>query len=175
MAIHRVLTAPHPILSRVAEPVQEITPEILRLLDDMVETMIAEDGAGLAAPQIGVSLRMITFDIPDDHPRQTKPHGFKMPMKVINPVIVWQSKETICLREGCLSLPDIYEPITRAEAVRVQYMDETGQYHEIEATHCLARGFLHEVDHLNGILSIDYISRLKRQLALKKMRKFQMA
>lgn len=168
MTILTILEAPHPILKTRAAPVDAIDGSLLRLMDDMLETMYAAPGIGLAAPQVGVTKRVVVIDTAkDDEP--------KAPLRLINPQIVWRSPEEITKEEGCLSLPDQFADVRRAQAVRVRYQNERGEMREIDAEGLLARCLQHEVDHLDGILFIDHLSPLKRNMVLRKLVKSRRA
>jgi peptide deformylase len=168
MAVRRILIAPHPLLKLVARPVERIDDDIRRLMDDMLETMYRAPGIGLAAPQIGVSLRVVVVDLA----KKDEPPA---PMRLVNPEITWRSEEQVVMEEGCLSLPDQFAEVTRPAAVRVRFRDETGEEREIAADGLLARCLQHEVDHLNGILFVDHLSPLKRNMILRKLAKAQRA
>lgn len=155
-----------PVLRRKAEPVDEITDEIRALVRDMFDTMYHAEGVGLAAPQVGISSRITVLDVPaeeDDEPRTI--------LTLINPVIVEASDETEKGMEGCLSIPGIEESVTRPARVAVSASTLEGDDLRIEAEGLLARALQHEVDHLDGVLFLDRISTLKRDLALRKWRK----
>src|SRR5262245_24497330 len=153
MAIREILEYPDPRLREVAKPVQEVTPEIKKLCEDMAETMYAAPGVGLAAPQIGVSLRIFVIDIAgEDEPSDLR--------VFINPEI-FDTQGTQTWNEGCLSFPGVSEEIKRAEQVRVRALDASGKRFELEATGLLAVAIQHETDHLNGVLMIDKVSALK--------------
>jgi len=158
----RILEAPHPLLKRRAAPVETITPDLERLLDDMLETMYAAPGVGLAAPQVGVLEQAVVIDISEEK---------DSPVKLLNPEIVWTSAEEVTLEEGCLSLPEQFAEVKRPDGVRVRYMDEAGARREIEGQGILARCLLHEVDHLHGILFVDRISAIKRNMILRRLAK----
>lgn len=161
-----VVIHPDSVLRQKAEAVTEITPEILKLLDDMVETMYAEDGIGLAAPQVNVSKRVVVIDVAQ------REEGEKAnPLKIINPEIIAKSETETVLEEGCLSLPAMRVEVKRPEKVTVRYMDEAGATREIEADGLLSKAFQHEIDHLDGVLIFDYLSKLKRDMVLKKYQK----
>ena len=168
MAVRRILIAPHPLLKLVARPVERIDEEVRRLMDDMLETMYRAPGIGLAAPQIGVSLRVVVVDLA----KKDEPPS---PMRLVNPEITWRSEEQVVMEEGCLSLPEQFAEVTRPAAVRVRYRDEGGEEREIAADGLLARCLQHEVDHLNGILFVDHLSPLKRNIILRKLAKAQRA
>lgn len=164
MALLPILTAPHPVLKQKAQPVPVVDDGIRQLLDDMLETMYAAPGIGLAAPQVGVSKRVIVVDVaPRDAPRQ--------PLKLVNPEIVWVSDEDSTYEEGCLSVPEHYGNVVRPAAIRVRCLDETGTVRELDAEGLLATCLQHEMDHLDGILFIDHLSALKRNMILRKLLK----
>jgi peptide deformylase len=164
MAILPILTVPDPRLKQMAKPVQRVDSRIARLMDDMLETMYLAPGIGLAAPQIGVLERVIVVDVTDkDEPRR--------PLQMANPEILWASEETSVYNEGCLSLPDHYADVVRPQAVRVRYRDRDDQVRELEAGGLLATCIQHEIDHLDGILFVDHISALKRNMILRKLQK----
>ena len=164
MALRDILIIPDARLRLTSEPVKDIDKGIRALVDDMFETMYAAPGIGLAAIQIGVAQRVVTMDLAkkDD---ETEPQVF------INPEIVWSSDETSIYDEGCLSIPEYYEEVERPQKVKVKFLDLDGKAHEIEADGLLATCLQHEIDHLNGVLFIDHLSRLKRSMAIKKLTK----
>jgi peptide deformylase len=164
MAKRTILIAPDPLLKAVGKDVEKVNAEVKKLVDDMLETMYAADGVGLAAIQIGVPLAVVVMDI-------AQKEGKNDPLVFINPKIVWASDETARFEEGCLSVPDIWEEVERAAKVRVAYLDRTGKPQTVEAEDFLADCLQHEIDHLNGTLFIDHLSRLKRSMALKKLAK----
>jgi peptide deformylase len=166
MAKRTILTAPDPRLKQAGKDVTEVNGDIRQLIEDMLETMYAADGVGLAAPQIGVGLNVVVIDI-------AQKEGKNEPQVFLNPKIVWASDETAKFEEGCLSVPDIWEEVERSTAVRVAYMDRDGKPQTVEADGFLADCLQHEIDHLNGTLFIDHLSRLKRSMALKKLAKKQ--
>ncbi|MHC8491175.1 peptide deformylase [Thalassospira sp. SM2505] len=166
MALREILIVPDPRLKKECEPVTDVNDEIRTLLDDMLETMYAAPGIGLAAPQIGVMKRVVVMDVSDD---KDKPE----PMKLINPEIIWESEDTSVYQEGCLSIPEQYADVERPAEVGVRYLDENGKEHEIEAEGLLATCIQHEIDHLDGVLFTDYLSALKRNMILKKVQKLQ--
>ncbi len=169
MALRDILLVPDPRLKAVSAPVGVIDDALRALLDDMVETMYAAPGIGLAGPQIGDNRRIIVVDNgPDDDPDAPR-----APVKLINPEIVWTGGEQVTAEEGCLSVPGHYADVTRPEAVRVRYLDPAGAESEIEADGLLARCLQHEIDHLDGVLFLDHLSLLKRNMILRKMRKAQ--
>ena len=161
MPVRPILVLPDPRLRLVSEPVSSVDAEIRRLVEDMFETMYDAPGIGLAAIQVGVAKRVITADlVKKDEPRH--------PQAFINPEILARSDELSVYEEGCLSIPEIHEDVERPARVRVQYLDLDAQRHEVEAEGLLATCLQHEIDHLNGILFIDHISKLKRDRILKK-------
>lgn len=162
--IREILQLPDPVLRKVSTPVEKIDGEVKKLIEDMFETMYDAPGVGLAAIQIGVARRVVTIDA-------TRGDEEKKPMVFINPEIVSVSEETDSKEEGCLSIAEFYEEVERPSAVKVRYMDEKGKTQEIEADGLLARALQHEIDHLNGILFIDHISKLKRDRVTKKFTK----
>jgi len=168
MAVRRILIAPHPLLKLKARPVERIDDDIRRLMDDMLETMYRAPGIGLAAPQIGVSLRVVVIDLA----KKDEPPA---PMRLVNPEITWRSEEQVVMEEGCLSLPEQFAEVTRPAAVKVRFLDERGEEREIEADGMLARCLQHEVDHLDGILFVDRLSPLKRNMIMRKLAKAQRA
>jgi peptide deformylase len=164
MAVRPILVLPDARLRLVSEPVKNIDGEIRGLVDDMFETMYDAPGIGLAAIQLGVPRRIITADLAKkDEPRA--------PQVFINPEIVSRSEELSTYEEGCLSIPDIHEDLERPARVRVRYVDRDGTPHEVEADGLLATCLQHEIDHLNGVLFIDHLSRLKRDRIIKKFTK----
>jgi peptide deformylase len=164
MAVRDILIIPDKRLRLMSEPVKTVDKPLRTLIDDMFETMYAAPGIGLAAIQIGVPQRVVTMDL-------AKKDESKQPQVFINPAIAWSAQETAIAEEGCLSIPDYYEEVTRPKAVRVKYLDLDGKEHEVEAEGLLATCLQHEIDHINGVLFIDYISKLKRDMVLKKFKK----
>jgi peptide deformylase len=164
MAVREILILPDKRLRKVSEPVKKIDAGIRKLVDDMLETMYDAPGIGLAAIQIGTSKRVVTMDL-------AKKEEPKNPQVFINPEIVWSSDEKAVYEEGCLSIPEIYSDVERPAQVKVKYLDLEGELHEIEADGLLSTCLQHEVDHLNGILFIDHLSRLKRERIIKKFTK----
>ncbi|MDZ7714428.1 MAG: peptide deformylase [Rhodovibrio sp.] len=166
MAVLPILIAPHPTLKRRAQPVQQVDDEIRQLTEDMLETMYDAPGVGLAAPQVNVSKRVVVIDCAEEGaPPQ--------PYRLINPELVWTSDAQDTREEGCLSLPDIYADVTRAAACKVAYLDEQGRRQELEAEGLLAVCIQHEIDHLNGVLFVDHLSALKRNMLMRKLAKQQ--
>ena len=164
MALLPIIVAPDPRLKLKSEPVEQVTPELARLMDDMLETMYVAPGVGLAAPQVGVTKQIIVVD----------PAGEKeapRPLRLVNPQIVWRSEELRIYEEGCLSLPEEYEKVERPARVRVRYLDEYNVAQEIEADDLLAVVLQHEIDHLSGTLFVDHVSSLKRGMILRRLLK----
>ena len=167
-----IVLHPHPALRAKAQPVAAVDDALRALLDDMVESLHAANGVGLAAPQVAVNRRAIVLhtDVEGEAGERGYRPGSK-PLKLINPRIVRQSPELIESEEGCLSIPMMYDIIQRHAAVRVEYVDENGDPREIEGEGLLGRALQHEIDHLDGVLFLDHLSRLKRDLMVKKYRK----
>jgi peptide deformylase len=164
MAVRSIITLPDKRLRLKSEPVKAIDKETRALIDDMFETMYAAPGIGLAAIQIAVPKRVVTMDLAKkDEPPQ--------PQVFINPQIVWSSDGKATYEEGCLSIPEYYEEVERPQSVRVKFLDREGKAQEIEASGLLATCLQHEIDHTNGVLFIDHISKLKRDMVLKKFKK----
>ena len=164
MAIRPILTAPDPRLKVVSEPVAKVDGEIRTLIDDMIATMYDADGIGLAAIQVGVPKRVLVMDI-------DQKDGKKNPKAYINPKILWASEEMATFEEGCLSVPEIWDEVERPAKIRAEYLDRDGKRHEIEAEGLFATCLQHEMDHLEGILFVDHLSKLKRSMAMKKLQK----
>jgi peptide deformylase len=164
MAIRDILLVPDPRLKLVSAPVAQVDDAVRALMADMLETMYAAPGIGLAAIQIGVAQRVIVMDLA----REGEP---KAPKYFVNPEILWRSEETAPYEEGCLSIPDIYDEIERPTRVRLTYLDQHGQRVEEEADGLYAVCIQHEIDHCDGVLFIDYLSRLKRDRAVAKVKK----
>ena len=163
MAVRDILIIGDPILTRRSEPVDEITDDIVRLARDMVETVHAAPGVGLAAPQVGVNKRLIVVDLSVGEDKDSL-------HVLINPEIVFKEGEAVC-EEGCLSVPDIKEKVARPYRVVARGLDIEGRAVEIEGEDLLARALCHEVDHLDGILFVDKLSSLKRALIKKRLKK----
>jgi peptide deformylase len=164
MAKLDILTLPDPRLKLVSEPVTRVDDRIRAILDDMLETMYAAPGIGLAAIQVGVAERLVTIDI-------SREGEEKAPLFLVNPEVVWTSEETNTYQEGCLSVPEHYDDVERPARCRVTYLDRDGVAREIEADGLLATCLQHEIDHLNGVVFIDHLSRLKRERVAKKFSK----
>lgn len=164
MAIRPILTVPDPVLKQVSKPVEAVTDDTRALMDDMLETMYAAPGIGLAAIQIGVPLNIIVMDLAKD---DEKPN----PRYFINPEILEDVDTTQPYEEGCLSVPDVFDVIDRPERVKLTYLDYNGERVTEWAEGLYATCIQHEMDHLKGIVFIDYLSRLKRERAVKKVQK----
>jgi peptide deformylase len=164
MALLPIIVAPDPRLKVKTTPVAAVDDDLRAFLDDMLETMYAADGIGLAAPQVGDTRSVLVVDVA----RQGED---PQPLKIINPEIVWTSDDDRVHEEGCLSLPEYFAEVVRPEAIRVRYLDETGAERELEADGILATCIQHEMDHLKGILFVDHVSAIKRGMILRKLKK----
>jgi peptide deformylase len=161
MALRPILILPDPSLRQICAPVAAVDDDLRKLMDDMVETMHDAPGIGLAACQIGVMKRVVVIDLAKkDEPPQ--------PRHFVNPEIVWSSEEKSVYEEGCLSIPEYYEEVERPASVRLRFLDRDGAAQEILAEGLLSTALQHELDHLNGVLFIDHISKLKRDRVTKK-------
>lgn len=167
MTIRPILIHPDPRLKKVTDPVARITPEIEALAADMLATMYDAPGIGLAAPQVGVLSRIFVMDA------QRDPQAEPQPMVLINPEITWESDEQNVYEEGCLSIPDQYAEVTRPAAVRVSWLGLDGKTHEQDFDGLWATCAQHEIDHLDGVLFIDHISAMRRQMITRKMMKLK--
>jgi peptide deformylase len=164
MAVREIIKLPDKRLRLKSEPVKRIDAGIRKLVDDLFETMYDAPGIGLAAIQIGIPKRVVTMDL-------SKKEEDHEPQVFINPEVTWKSEETSKYEEGCLSIPEYYEEVERAAKVKVKYLDLEGKAREIEASGLLATCLQHEIDHTNGVLFIDHISKLKRDRIIKKFSK----
>jgi peptide deformylase len=164
MALREIIILPDKRLRLKSEPVKRIDSGIRKLVDDLFETMYDAPGIGLAAIQVGIAKRVVTMDL-------SKKEEAHKPQVFINPEVVWTSAETSKYEEGCLSIPEYYEEVERPAQVKVKYLDLDGKAHEIEASGLFAICLQHEIDHTNGVLFIDYISKLKRDRVIKKFTK----
>lgn len=162
MALREIITVPDPVLKNVSDPVSGLDADTKRLLDDMLETMYAAPGIGLAAIQIGVPKRLVVLDVSG----KDEPNA---PRFLVNPEIIAVSDEMQVYEEGCLSIPDVYDEVERPARVQVRYQDYAGETVEEWADGLYAVCVQHEIDHLNGVLFIDHLSRLKRERAVKKV------
>jgi peptide deformylase len=164
MAFLPIITAPDARLKVKARPVPAVDAKVRRLMDDMLETMYHAIGIGLAAPQVGVSSRVIVVDVAREG---EKPQ----PLRLANPEILWRSPELLTANEGCLSLPEHYAEVVRPAAIRLRYLDYENEIRELQADDLLATCLQHEVDHLDGILFVDHVSVVKRDMILRKLAK----
>ncbi|HYJ35987.1 MAG TPA: peptide deformylase [Rhizomicrobium sp.] len=164
MTTRPIITAPDPRLQAISTEVDKVDDEIRKLVDDMADSMYAADGIGLAAVQIGVPKRVIVIDL-------DQKDGKKNPRAYINPKILWASEEMAVFEEGCLSVPEIWDDVERPARIKAEYLDRDGVKQSLEADGMLATCLQHEMDHLNGVLFIDHLSRLKRSMAIKKLTK----
>ena len=167
MALRPILILPDKRLRQKAAPIAAVDDEVRALMDDMLETMYAAPGIGLAATQIGEMKRVLVLDVAKRQDEEASAN----PMAFANPEIVWSSQELSTYNEGCLSIPEIFEEVERPARVRVRYLDRDNKEQEIEADGILATCLQHEIDHLDGVLFIDHISRLKREMISKKFTK----
>lgn len=168
MAIRNIIILPDDQLRLISKPVEQITPEVRKLVEDMFETMYDAPGIGLAAIQIGVPLRVVTMDLAK---KEDEAEGETAPMVFINPEVISESDEKSVYDEGCLSIPEYYETVERPAKVRVRYMNLDGETVEEDAEGLYATCIQHEIDHLNGVLFVDYLSKLKRDRVMKKFTK----
>jgi len=164
MSILPILVAPDPRLKAKAQTVEKVDGEVRQLMDDMLETMYKAHGIGLAAPQVGVSKRVIVLDVvgEDDEPN---------PIRMANPEIIWASDDEELREEGCLSLPEQFAEVLRPTAVKVRYLDHENEIRELDADEVLGICVQHEMDHLEGTLFVDRVSSLKRNMILRKLQK----
>jgi len=167
MTLRPILIHPDPRLKKVAQPVARITPEIETLAADMLATMYEAPGIGLAAPQIGVDLRVFVMDANRD------PDAERAPLVLINPEITWESDALNVYEEGCLSIPDQFAEVTRPAQIKMSWLGLDGKLHEQEFDELWATCAQHEFDHLNGVLFIDHLSAIKRQMITRKMIKLK--
>ena len=162
MSMRKIVIEPDPILRKKSESLEKVDNDIRKLLDEMLKTMYAAPGIGLAAVQIGILKRLVVIDI-------SKEDQKKNPLFLINPVITYKSKNTSIYEEGCLSLPGHFAEIERPSECSVDYIDYNGKEKKLKADGLLATCIQHEVDHLNGVLFIDYLSKLKKDMIIKKL------
>jgi len=166
MAKRDLIILPDPLLRTVSKPVKTVDTATRKLMDDMLETMYEAPGIGLAAVQIGVPQRVVVIDV-------SKEGEERQPLFLVNPEISWASDEESDYEEGCLSIPEFYDMVTRPKEVTVRYLDRQGEAREMQCGGVLATCVQHEIDHLNGVLFIDYISKLKRDRVVRKFAKAQ--
>ena len=165
MSVRSIITLPdEKFLRQVSKPLKQVDAAARRAFDDMLETMYAAPGIGIAAIQIGIAQRLVVIDL-------SKEGEDRQPLFLANPEVVWSSVELSDYEEGCLSIPEFYEMVERPREVKVRYLDRMGEPHEIHAAGLLSTCLQHEIDHLNGVLFIDYISKLKRDRVVKKFQK----
>jgi peptide deformylase len=169
MAIRPIIEVPDPLLRQISTPVESVDDEIRTLVADMFETMYAAPGIGLAAIQVGVPKRVLVIDLQEPEEEGGKP--VREPRVFINPEILQSSDNQVPYNEGCLSVPEQYAEVNRPDRVRARWLDESGAAHEEEIDGLLGVCLQHEMDHLNGILFIDHLSRLKREMVLRKLAK----
>ena len=169
MALLPIIETPDPLLRQISTPVETVTDELRALIDDMFETMYAAPGIGLAAIQVGVPKRLLVIDLQE--PEEEGGEPVRDPLVFINPEIVEASNTLQVYSEGCLSVPDMYAEVERPDRIRARWLDRDGVAHEKELDGLLAICLQHEMDHLEGILFIDHLSRLKRDMILKKLAK----
>jgi peptide deformylase len=162
MAIRPILTAPNPILKQVSKPVEAVTDDLRALMDDMLETMYDAPGIGLAAIQVGEPLQILVLDVAHDED-EPKPQYF------VNPEIIWASEDLSTYEEGCLSVPEFAAEVDRPAAIRLRYLDYDGKEQEMHADGLLATCIQHEMDHLKGVLFIDHLSNVKRNMIVRKL------
>ncbi|MCW2387736.1 peptide deformylase [Sphingobium sp. B11D3B] len=175
MAIRPILETPDPILRTISTPVEAIDNDLQTLIDDMFDTMYDAPGIGLAAIQVGVPKRVLVIDLQEPESDAEDAPPVKNPLVFINPQILDGSPESSVYNEGCLSVPDQYAEVERPARIRASWMDRQGRIHEEELEGLLATCLQHEMDHLEGILFIDHLSRLKRDMLLKKLAKTRKA
>ena len=164
MAVRKILTIPDPVLRKKSDLVKKVNKDIKNLMNDMIQTMYEAPGIGLAAIQIGVPKRVVVMDLSKDPEK-------KIPMYFINPEITWRSNSNSTYEEGCLSIPNQFAKIDRPEKCNLKFLDYDGNPKEIKAEGLLSTCIQHEIDHLNGVLFIDYLSKLKKDIIIKKVSK----
>jgi len=162
MAKLPIIVAPDPRLKVKCRPVARVDAKVAKLMDDMLETMYAAPGIGLAAPQVGVAQRVIVLDVAKDNEKPS-------PLRMANPELVWVSDDDAVFSEGCLSLPEHYADVTRPARIRVRYLDHENEIRELAAEGTLATCIQHEMDHLDGVLFVDHLTALKRNIILRKL------
>jgi peptide deformylase len=171
MAIRPIFETPDPVLRQISKPVEMFDDELRTLVSDMFETMYAAPGIGLAAVQVGVPIRLLVIDLQE--PEEEGGAPVRDPNVFINPEVLWASDTEVPYTEGCLSVPEQYAEVMRPDRIRAKWQDETGQVHERDIEGLLATCLQHEMDHLNGVLFIDHLSRLKRDMLLRKLAKWR--
>jgi peptide deformylase len=171
MAIRRIYETPDPVLRQISKPVETFDRELKTLVADMFETMYDAPGIGLAAVQVGVPIRLLVIDLQE--PKEEGGEPVRDPKVFINPEVLWHSDSEVPYTEGCLSVPEQYAEVMRPNRIKARWQDEKGQTFEEEIEGLLAVCLQHEMDHLNGVLFIDHLSRLKRDMVLKKLAKWR--
>ena len=171
MAILPIIEVPDPRLRQISQPVEQVDDDLRRLIGDMFETMYAAPGIGLAAIQVGVLKRVLVIDLQE--PEEEGGEPVRKPLVFINPEILSNSDRAVPYNEGCLSVPEMYADVDRPDRIRARWLDADGAAHEEEIDGLLAVCLQHEMDHLNGVLFIDHLSRLKREMLLKKLAKLR--
>ncbi len=171
MAIRRIYETPDPVLRQISKPVETFDAELKTLVEDMFETMYDAPGIGLAAVQVGVPIRLLVIDLQE--PEEEGGEPVRDPKVFINPEVLWHSDSEVPYTEGCLSVPEQYAEVMRPDRIRARWRDVEGNQFEEEIDGLLAVCLQHEMDHLNGVLFIDHLSRLKRDMVLKKLAKWR--
>ena len=171
MAIRPIFETPDPVLRQISKPVETFDADLKTLIADMFETMYAAPGIGLAAVQVGVPIRLLVIDLQE--PEEEGGEPVRDPKVFINPEIVWHSEHEVPYTEGCLSVPEQYAEVMRPDRIRARWRDSDGNSYEEEIGGLLAICLQHEMDHLNGVLFIDHLSKLKRDMVLKKLAKWR--
>jgi peptide deformylase len=172
MTILNVITAPDPILKEKSTAVGQVDDNIRKLMDDMLVTMYHDHGVGLSAVQVGILQRILVIDLQDDNDQSERDQGF-FPLFMANPEIIEQSTELVLATEGCLSLPEQRIEVARPDSIKTKFLDYNNKSQEITVSGWLARAIQHEIDHLNGKLLVDYLSNIKRDVALRKLKKLK--
>src|SRR6476659_8090910 len=174
MAIRPIFETPDPVLRQISKAVETFDDELRTLVADMFETMYAAPGIGLAAVQVGVPIRLLVIDLQEpENPEDPESKAIRDPRVFINPEILWHSDSEVPYTEGCLSVPEQYAEVMRPDKIRARWQDEKGAAYEEHIDGLLAVCLQHEMDHLNGVLFIDHLSRLKREMVLKKLAKWR--
>ena len=175
MAVLEILEVPHPGLRAVAKPVATVDDSVRKIVADMFDTMYDARGIGLAATQVGIEQRIVVIDLQETVGEGEEAKAVRTPLVYINPELISVSEETNLYSEGCLSIPEQYAEVERPATCRARWLDEQGAAHEGDFDGLLATALQHEIDHLNGVLFIDHISKLKRDMLLKKLTKMRKA
>ena len=174
MAIRRIYETPDAVLRQISKPVERFDDELKTLVADMFETMYDAPGIGLAAVQVGEPIRLLVIDLQEPRdPEDPESPAVRKPRVFINPEVLWHSDSEVPYTEGCLSVPEQYAEVMRPDRIRARWQDEQGKTYEEEIDGLLATCLQHEMDHLNGVLFIDHLSRLKRDMVLKKLAKWR--